>query len=505
MGLLNPLSCKQFDSAPRTLWRILCALIVMVLGLSAAHAQTSATTACTCQDIPDIQDRLQKLQAIKQMALNILGSAGPNTPASQQQWLQFQNGVRQYLQYVQMQNPGGSTGTSLFNGTADPFCGTQANAPTACMNDAYSVHQVVHAPSCHAGTWKWQVPWTETNMLQEEVSALQFEIDFLQSVQCGLPNNSNAAAGQPPSAQIPSGMCPAFQLNVQVVTTTAISMPGMLNEQSGRSLNNGQGISVPLVFNDDGSFEGVGSGTDAGAVSGAAPNEVVNGKFGHMQSVMASGVIEPGSCTTQPCQPDLMHVVLVGGPSQQITQAQARGALNRNLQQTTPTGAAQMQFDLPAYVGGSVQRPLLATGIINSNMTVNLLQAQNGTAALPEGSSLLYELQKCRTTSAPVVAGGGAGVVIPGIENLAGSQNNGAPVTININETIHAGDVVTNSSPVVVTVNEAIHVSDSVGSATGLNIVVNEPVHVTDAAAVPLPATIQVKELVHVGDAATAN
>jgi len=188
-----------------------------------------------------------------------------------------------------------------------------------------------------------------------------------------------------------------------------------------------------------------------------------------------------------------------------MTQMQARGAINRNIQQTTPTGAAQMQFDLPAYIGGSVQRPLLAAGIINSNMTVNLLQAQNGTAALPEGSSLLYELQKCRTPSAPVVAGGSAGVVIPGIENMDGSQNSSAPVTININETIHAGDAATNSPPAVLTVNEAIHVSDSMRSATGLNIVVNEPVHVTDAAAVPLPATIQVKEVVHVGDAATAN
>jgi len=39
------------------------------------------------------------------------------------------------------------------------------------------------------------------------------------------------------------------------------------------------------------------------------------------------------------------------------------GVLNQNLQQATPTGAAQLQFDLPAYVGGSAQRTLLAAGI----------------------------------------------------------------------------------------------------------------------------------------------
>jgi len=158
-------------------------------------------------------------------------------------------------------------------------------------------------------------------------------------------------------------MCPEFQLNMQVVTTSAIAMPGALNEQSGRSLNNGQGITVPLVFHDDGTFEGYGSGSDAGTVRGAAPGETVSGQFGHAQSIAVSGAIQPGGCNTQPCQPDIMHLTLVGGPSQQITQAQARGVLNQNLQQATPTGAAQLQFDLPAYVGGSAQRTLLAAGI----------------------------------------------------------------------------------------------------------------------------------------------
>src|SRR2546427_11152095 len=90
-----------------------------------------------------------------------------------------------------------------------------------------------------------------------------------------------------------------------------------------------------------------------------------------------------------------------------MTQMQARGAVNRNIQQPTPTGATQMQFDLSAYVGGSAQRTLLATGIINSGMTVNLLQADDGTPVLPDGSSLLYAQQQCKVASGG--SGGGAG------------------------------------------------------------------------------------------------
>ena len=414
---------EEFKAAVHIPWcrvgQWLCALVLLGVFLPWADAQTRSTpSACTCQDMPDIQDRLQKLQAIKQMALNIFGTASPNTPASQQQWAQLQNGIRQYLQYMQMQSPSGSSGTTLFNNTADPFCGAQANAPTACLSESYAVHQSAHAQSCHVGNWNWQNPWKSVTMLQEEVAALQTEIDFLQSIKCGVANSGTVPTGQTIPAQVPqTGMCTQFQLNIQVVTTSAISIPGALNEQSGRSLNNGQGISVPLVLHDDGTFEGFGSGSDAGTAYGAAPSEVVSGQFGHMQSIAASGVIQPGSCSTQPCQPDVMHLVLVGGPSQQMTQMQARGAVNRNIQQTTPTGAAQMQFDLPAYIGGSAQRTLLATGIINSGMTVNLLQADNGTPVLPDGSSLLYVQQQCKVASVGRGggAGGGAGVVIPGV------------------------------------------------------------------------------------------
>jgi len=373
------------------------------------------------------------------------------------------------------------------------------------MNDDYVVHQTVHAQSCHAGNWRWQVPWTEGNMLQEEIAALQFEINFLQSIQCGLPNNISTPTGQMSAKQIPGGMCLEFQLNVQVVTTSAIAMPGALNEQSGRSLNNGQGITVPLVFRDDGTFEGYGSGSDAGTVRGAAPGETVSGQFGHTQSIAVSGTIQPGSCNTQPCQPDIMHLTLVGGPSQQITQAQARGVLNQNLQQATPTGAAQLQFDLPAYVGGSAQRTLLAAGIINSNLTVNLLQANNGTPAIAAGGSLLYELQKCRATG--VQAGGGsAGVVIPGMENFGGPQDNGSSAaTILVSETIHTVDVTTNQGPAVVTVNEAIHLVDAISSTTNTNIVVHEVVQVGDTASAAQPTAVQVKEGISLTDTISAH
>ncbi len=187
---------------------------------------------------------------------------------------------------------------------------------------------------------------------------------------------------------------------VQVVTTTGISSAGM-NEESARSLNNGQGIPVPLVLHDDGTFEGSGSGTDAGIAAGAGPNERVNTRFGHSQTILASGVIHPGSCATQPCQKDTMHLVLVGGPSRQIEEAQARGLLNRDLSNTTPTGAARLEFDLPAYSGSTAHRTFGPGGMINSNMDVLLLQANDGTPRLPEGSSFLYTQKECTARTQP--------------------------------------------------------------------------------------------------------
>jgi hypothetical protein len=76
-------------------------------------------------------------------------------------------------------------------------------------------------------------------------------------------------------------------------------------------------------------------------------------------------------------------------------EAQARGSVNRNLQQTTTTGGATMQFDLPGYLGGSAQRTLMANGIIHSEMTVKIAQAPNGAPLLMEGSSLLYVRKEC--------------------------------------------------------------------------------------------------------------
>jgi len=139
-------------------------------------------------------------------------------------------------------------------------------------------------------------------------------------------------------------------------------------------------------------------------------------------------------------------------------------------------------------------------------MTVNLLQANNGTPAIAAGGSLLYELQKCRATGVQAGAGAGAGVVIPGVENLGGAQNNGSsPATILVSETIHTVDVTTNQGPAVVTVNEAIHLVDAISSTTNTNIVVHEVVQVGDTASAAQPAAVQVKEGISVTDTITAH
>ncbi|MGA8090770.1 MAG: hypothetical protein WCA10_26080 [Terracidiphilus sp.] len=332
---------------------------------------------------------MQKLEGIRTLVANKTKSAA-GAIASQQEWTALQGQIRSYLKALQFQDLTTFPDADIFNGSNDPFCGVPAASAGACLDQDFALHQQFHDASCRSGNWTWQTPWTDVTMLQEEVSALQAEIDAIQEtlkhLGCG-PGNRIVGKG-------PSPVCPQFMVVVQVITTTAINSAG-LTERSARSLNNGQGIQVPLVLHDDGTFEGFGKGVDAGAAAGVTPGETVRSQFGHIQAVAASGSIQPGICTSQPCQPDVMHLVLVGGPSQQMTMGQARGEVNRNIQQTTATGSARLQFDLPAYIGGTAQRSLLANSLINSNMMVGLLQADNGSPALPDGSSLLFAQKQC--------------------------------------------------------------------------------------------------------------
>ena len=409
---------------------------------------------CFCQDAPRLKDRQQKLEAIKTLIVNKLQSTPANAPAQQQSWAALQSQINGYLQVMQMQGLTTFPDTTLFDGNADPFCGTQTISAGACLDQDYAQHQRVHDPSCRAGNWKWQNQWTDTSMLQEEVVGLQLEINAIKETLKHLGCGERKPA------------CPQFIVVVQNVTTTAINVPGM-TERSGRSLNNGQGITVPLAFQDDGSFSGMGSGVDAGSAAGTTPNESVRSQFGHTQDIAASGTVQPGSCTTEPCQPDVMHLVLVGGPSEQMTQAQARGALNRNLQAATPTGGARLEFDLPAYIGGSAQKTFFSTPILSSGMTVNLLQADNGTPELPEGSSLLESLQECRATT-PM----------------------SARVEVKVNETIHEIDTVPLSSPpasttshVAINVNESVQLKDGMPASGNMPhqiAIIKETVSVTD-------------------------
>ena len=378
-----------------------CLLIGLASSLSATvlwaqpgtgAPQATILTKCTCEDALRLKDRLQKLEGIRTLVANKEKSAASAASASQQEWAALQEQIRSYLKALQFQSLTTFPDADLFNGNNDPFCGAPAASAGACLDQDFALHQQFHDASCRSGNWTWQTPWTDATMLQEEVSALQAEIDAIQEtlkhLGCG-PEKKIVGSG-------PSPACPQFMVVVQVITTTAVNSAG-LTERSARSLNNGQGIQVPLVLHDDGTFEGVGKGVDAGAAAGATRGETVKSQFGHIQSVAASGSIQPGSCASQPCQPDVMHLVLVGGPSQQIATAQARGELNRDLQQTTATGSARQQFDLPAYVGGTAHRNLLANSLINSNMMVGLLQADNGSPALPDGSSLLFAQKQCST------------------------------------------------------------------------------------------------------------
>ncbi len=381
---------------------LLLATVSQARLLLPAQLASGPLSACRCDDIPRLKDRLQKLLGIEKLIARKLQSVSSNAPATQADWDSLQSQINSYLRALQMQNLTDFPDTSLFP-YQDPACALSGAPAESCSEQEDAVHQQGHAASCRAGKWSWQSPWLAVDMLHEESAALQAEIDALKDtidhLQCA--------------------PCPQFLVTVQVVTTTAFSGSG-LNERSSRSLNNGQGIQVPLTLQANGILAGAGSGIDAGSAQGSTRGETVSGQFGHMQSIYATATIQPGTCSSPPCPGDIMHLTLTGGPSRQITEMQARGVVNRDFNQTTPSGGATLSFDLPAYVGSSVRRTLLANSLENSAMVVTLGQLSTGPAALPDGSSLLYSLEHCRGSNSvagtnpppntpPSGGGGGSG------------------------------------------------------------------------------------------------
>jgi len=462
------------------------AWLLLLLLPAAAAAQDNSPSACTCSDVPVIQDRIQKLNGAIGLVQKILSEDPAGTPAKQETWNDTQNSIRSYIRALQIQNLTVSSDNTLFNNAADPFCDAQVQAPSACLNEDYAVHQKVHEQSCQAGRWSFQSPWLAETMLKEEISALQEEVGFLQAhLKC-----TPAKSVPPVTAQVSqvAAACPAFQLNVQTLTVSALNTAG-LAEQSQRSLNGGNGVFIPLMVNDDGSFQGSGSGSSGGSVASVTGGQ---NRMTPMQAstinMQASGVIQPGNCSAQPCQPDVMHLMLSGNSS--------RG------------GAANLQFDLPAYVGGMAQRTLLAMGPINSNMVVTLLQGNNGSPELPVGSSVLYSLSQCKMATVTPGDGSNLGVVIPGLEgNIAAASDPKLPVTIHVNEIIHTADATPLNLGLILKVDETIHTADVTPVNPGLILQVNETIHTADAVTPPADTShvaVTVNESIHLSDAVPA-
>lgn len=341
-------------------------------------APGSASPPCSCGDVVSLRHRLEEVMALKAGLEAKLQAASPSELATRDSWLALQNEVRGTLPQLSYVVPSTPATIAMFNNYVDPLCGSQSASVSACLDQSTAAHQQVHDVSCRAGQWNGQKSWSMQSMIKEEIAANQAEMGYLQlEVQ-----RQSCACSSP------------FALVVQVVTASAVSMPG-ITEQSARSLNGQQGIMVPITLHDDRTFEGQGSGSDSGTAAAYAAGGHAQSQFGHMQSIQASGVITPGDCSTQPCHPDMMHLVLAGVGGPQSTEMQARfPGYSRNMSQVTPGGAGVVQFDLPAYVGQGTQRVLLDMGIMKSTMNVTIVSGED---AGSQGASLLYSL-RCRST-----------------------------------------------------------------------------------------------------------
>ena len=450
---------------------------------------------CKCGDAQRLKDRLEKLKGAGLLVIKQLQSTPQTKPASRAEWNALQSQINGYLRAMQIQGLTSFPDDSLFLGNNDPFCGPQTVDAGECLNQDFAVHQIGHDASCRAGNWAWQTPWLEKDMWLEEGNTIETEMNIISET---IKRMGGCVTTQ---------ACPQFGIVVQNVTTSSFNVPGALTGGSARSLNNGQGVTIPLTFHQDGSFEGHGSGTDAGSARGVSPNETVGGTFGHAQDIAASGYIRAGNCGVQPC--DVMHLVLSGGPNQQTTQMQARGVINRDLNGTNPTNAATLEFDLPAYVGGSAQKTFFSTPILNSYMTVNLVEGDNSRPGLPVGSSMLYAMRQCKFGAAAASGGGGGaagvvipglegntlppagspqkvgpakpgtvGIVVPGLEGVTPASSTAVPASVNLQERVHLTDQPL--VPLSLSIPETIHVSDGVTPSPGLIVDVKEAIHISD-------------------------
>jgi hypothetical protein len=363
--------------------------------LGAFAQQGTSNAPCDCADLESLQHRLEEATALKSFLQGKLQAASSSEIASRLRWQNLEAELKSYLQTLTYQHPATPANLAMLNNALDPSCGNQIGSFGACLDQDWAAHQQAHKQSCQAGRWGWQNMWTIKDVHQEEINADQAEVDFLQ------PEIVRLAC-----------QCPHFMIMVQVVTTTSASV-GPLTERSGRSLNGMNGIPIPIVLHDDGTFEGFGSGSDAGTASAQAGPASVNSQFGHQVSIRATGKILPGDCTTRPCKPDMMHLVLAGVTSQQAQQLHATGpGVNMTIRDTTPGGAGVVEFDLPAYVGESAQKIFLANSMINSKMTVMIAPTaltQPGTLQASAGGSLLYSVLECRLAQVlpPGERGGG--------------------------------------------------------------------------------------------------
>ena len=448
---------------------------------SAAFARQGAgSSPCNCTDLQSLQHRLKEVTALKSSLQTKLQAANGAEIASRLRWQTLEAETKTYLQRLTYEHPATAANAALLNNPLHPSCGAPGGSFGVCLDQDWAAHQRAHEQSCQVGRWGWQNMWTVKDMLAEEINAVQAEIDFLQAAIARL-----------------ACQCPHFMIVVQVVTTTEAS--GFLTERSRRSLNGMNGIPIPIVLHNDGTFEGFGSGSDAGTAYGQAGPDRVTSQFGNQVSIRATGKVQPGSCTTRPCKPAMMHLILSGVTSRQSQVAHATApGVNMTIRDTTPGSAGVVEFDLPAYVGASGERTFIANSMMNSKMTVMIVPAtgQAGDSSSAASASLLYSVMECRLAQVlPPGAqpggplGGGGGGTGGGAKTGAGaggqvSQQN--EVMIAVNESVHLSDAVL--PPVSLNIAEGIKVSDSV--LPPVSLTTGKTVSVQDTALPQIPITL---------------
>ena len=157
-------------------------LLLIIVCTASVPMQTGHTETCECPDIADLRNRQSEVRAaIRAYRAAVVGWAASAPSASESS--------RQAFQTNQIQvaiNQATTPGTNKGEGHTDELCKSSVKPSTACMQEAASQHEHVHAEACHTSRERSLIGFDRWSTLSdyalEEIAAYEAEGSYVHAV-----------------------------------------------------------------------------------------------------------------------------------------------------------------------------------------------------------------------------------------------------------------------------------------------------------------------------------